>query len=156
MPKNEIIWYAPEFKYHHKELGWYWLSIIAAGILFLVSLWQKNLLFGIFIVVAELLVIIWAKEFPKNIRFKLDKKGIQISNLKFYSYEELEGFHVHEPDNDGIGELILKTNKRLHPYLKILIDQDDLEEAKEFLKQHLPEIEYEEPVSEAISRIIGF
>lgn len=156
MENKEIIWYAPEFQYHHKELGWYWLSIIGSGILFLIALWQKNLLFGIFVVIAELMVIIWAKEFPKNIRFKLSKKGLEIGKMKFYSYEELSGFHIHEEDEDGFSELILKTNKRLHPYLKVLVDKNDIAEIKDYLKNHLPEIEYEEPVSEAISRIIGF
>ena len=156
MENKEITWYAPEFKYHHKELGWYWLSIIGSGVLFLISLWQKNLLFGIFVVIAELMVIIWAKEFPKNIRFKLSGKGLEIGKMKSYSYEELDGFHIHEEDEDGFSELILKTNKRFHPYLKALADKDDIAEIKDYLKNHLPEIEYEEPASEAISRIIGF
>src|SRR3989344_7985366 len=99
MAKNEITLYAPEFKYHHKELGWYWLSIIVSGILFLISLWQKNLLFGIFVVIAELMVIIWAKEFPKNIRFKLSGRGLEIGKMKFYQYEELDGFHIHEEES---------------------------------------------------------
>lgn len=155
MPE-QITWYAPEFKYHHKELAWYWLSIIAAGILFLIALWQRNLLFGIFVIIAELLVIIWAKEYPKNISFKLDKRGLGIGKIKIYAYQNLEGFHIHESGNDEFVELIFKTNKRLHPHLTILTDKNDLEEVKEFLKQHLSEIEYEEPLSEAISRIIGF
>ena len=151
----EIIWHAPEFKYHDKDLHWYWLSIIGAGILFLIALWQRNFLFGIFVIIAELMVIIWAKEFPKNIRFKLNKKGLEIGKINFYSYEELAGFHIHEEEGEFL-ELILKTNKRFHPYLKVLVDKDDSEEIKNFLKNHLPEIEYEEPVSEVISRIIGF
>ena len=110
MAKNEITWYAPEFKYHHKELGWYWLSIIGSGVLFLISLWQKNLLFGIFVIIAELMVIIWAKEFPKNIRFKLSGKGLEIGKMKSYSYEELDGFHIHEEDEDGFSELIFKCD----------------------------------------------
>ena len=156
MPKSEITWYAPEFRYQHKDLSWYWFSIIGAGVLFLIALWQKNLLFAVFVIVAELMVIIWAKEFPKNIRFKLDKKGVQIGNLKSYFYEELDGFHIHEPDEDGIAELILKTNRRLHPYVKILIIQTDAPQIKEFLKEHLPEIEYEESLSDNLAKMIGF
>ncbi len=152
---KEIIWQAPEFKYQSKDISWYWLSIIAASILTLISLWQKNLLFAIFIIIAETMLIILAKEFPKNLQFKLDKKGIYIGKIKSYQYEELAGFHIIE-DMDKTGELILKTKNKLHPYIKILIVDKDIPEIKTFIKNHLEEINYEESLSDGISRIIGF
>lgn len=152
---KEIIWHAPEFKYQSKDISWYWLSIIAASILTLVSLWQKNLLFAIFIIIAETMLVIWAKELPKNLQFKLDKKGVHIGRIKSYNYEELSGFHIIE-DEDKTGELILKTKNKLHPYIKILIASKDIPEIKEFLKNHLEEIDYEESLSDGISRMIGF
>jgi len=152
---KEIIWHAPEFKYQSKDISWYWLSIIAASILTLVSLWQKNLLFAIFIIIAETMLVIWAKELPKNLQFKLDKKGVHIGRIKSYNYEELSGFHIIE-DTDKTGELIFKTKNKLHPYVKILISSKDIPEIKEHLKNHLEEIDYEESLSDGISRMIGF
>src|SRR3989338_5716211 len=113
---EEIIWHAPEFKYQNKDISWYWLTIIMAGILFLISLWQKNLLFAIFIIIAEIMLVIWAQELPKTIQFKINKKGVQIGLIKSYSYEELGGFHILE-DNYGHSELILKTKNKLHSYI---------------------------------------
>lgn len=155
MEPKEITWQAPEFRYRYKDESWYWLTIMAAGILFLISLWQKNLLFAIFIIIAEVMVILWAKELPKNLHFKLDKKGVHLGKIKFYSYEDLSGFHLHEEDGD-ISELVLKTKEKLHPYVKILLLTNDAPEIKKFLKKHVPEMEYEESLTDSLSKIIGF
>lgn len=154
-PTKEIIWYAPEFRYRDKDISWYWLTIIGAGIIFLLSLWQKNLLFAIFIFIGEGMIIFWAKEFPKNIRFRIDKRGIEIGKIKTYLYEDFDGFHLLE-ENEGLAELVLKTKSKLHPYVKILISPEDAPEIGSFLKNHLKEIEYEESLSDGISRMIGF
>lgn len=152
---KEIIWQAAEFKYQYKDVSWYWLTIIAAGILFLVSLWQENFLFAIFIVIAEATLLFWAKEMPKVIQFKLDKKGIQLGKIKSYQYEDLKGFHIREKE-EGASELIFKTRNKLHPYLKILVVNKDIPDIKEFLKKRLEEIEYEESLSDGLAEKIGF
>lgn len=155
MEPKEISWQAPEFRYRYKDESWYWLTIMAAAILFLISLWQKNFLFAIFLIIAEAMVLIWAKELPRNFHFKLDKKGVHLGKMKFYSYEELIGFHLHESDNE-ISELILKTKHRFHPYVKILLLTGDAPEINKFLKKHLSEIEYEESLADSFSKMIGF
>lgn len=154
MDKKEIIWQAPEFEYQHKDVSWYWLTIIGSGFLVLLSLWQKNFLFAIFVVMAETMLVFWAKEFPKTLQFKINHHGIQLGRLKSYSYEELDGFHILELG--GQSELILKTRHKLHPYVKILILQEGSEEIKNFLKERLPEIEYEESLSDHLFKRIGF
>lgn len=152
---KEFIWKAPEFKYYAKSASWYWLSFLVVGILILFAIWQKNLLFIIFIIIAEIAVIIWAKRSPQDIEFKIDKNGIRIGEIKFYPYEDLIGFHIKENPGDA-SELILKTKSRLHPYIKITILDKDIPEMKDYLKEFLPEIEYEESLSDGIARIIGF
>lgn len=164
-PKKEIIWTAPEFEYHQKEVSWYWLSILAAAVIILISLWLKNFLFAIFVVIAEIVLISWAKRQPKNIKFKISEKGLFIGETKFYEYKELKGFFLREglgtkpvrlPGQGPEGELILKTNFKIEPYIKIFVFNKDIPEIKSFLKNHLEEIEYTESLHEAISKIIKF
>lgn len=152
---KEITWQAPEFRYQTKDVSWYWTTIGIAGILFLIALWQGNLLFGIFIILAEIMLVVWAKEFPKSLQFEIDAHGVHLDRIASYSYDDLEGFHIHEGE-DGVGELILKTKKRMHPYITILLLNDDTQPVREFLKNHLGEIDYEESLSENLSRLIGF
>lgn len=163
--KKEIIWTAPEFKYHQKDVSWYWLSILAAAVIILISLWLKNFLFAIFVVIAEIVLISWAKRQPKNIKFGINEKGISIGEAKFYEYKELKGFFLkegpaarpaHLSGQGPEGELILKTNFKIEPYIKIFVFNGDIPEIKSFLKNHLEEIEYTESLHEAISKIIKF
>ncbi len=151
---EKIVWHAPEFEYIHKGIAWYWMTLIGAAVLFLIALWQRNLLFAIFIVISEALFLHWAREFPKTLRFAITKKGIEIGNIKSYEYSQLEGFHIiHRTDH---GELILKTKTRIHPYTKIIVISEDIQEITDFLKKHIPEMAYEESLSEHFEKMIGF
>ena len=153
--KEKITWLAPEFHYHHKDISWYWLTIIIAAIALLISIWQGNLLFGFFVILAEVMTLVWAKQIPRTLEFTIDKEGVRMDNLKFFAYNELSGFHVREL-HDGTGELILKTQKVLEPYTKIVADAANLEEIKDFLKTFLEEIEYEESLVDHLEKWVGF
>ncbi len=157
MEKNEnsLHWRAPEFQYQPKDASWYWMSIVLTGILFLAALWQGNLLFAIFLVLAETMLIFWAREYPKDLEFMIDVHGLHLDKIQSYAYEDLSGFHLHE-GADGVGELIIKTKNKLHPYLRILLLNDDMPPVRDFLGKHIEEIEYEEPLSENLARFIGF
>lgn len=152
---EKFSWEAPEFLYEHKDISWYWLTIIGAGIIFLISVWQGNLLFGLFIIIAEIMLIAWAKESPRILRFTLDHDGIHIDKIKSYTYDELAGFHIHE-NSDDTGELILKTKVRSRPVIKILSAKENLPRIKEFLSGHLTEIEYKESLVDSLEKMIGF
>lgn len=152
---KEITWQAPEFQYRYKNIFWYGASVALAAILIVLALWQNNLLFAIFVIIAEVMILFWAKETPRLLNFRLDNKGITIDKIKFYPYEDLKGFHVAQRE-DQSGALVLKTKNRLQSYVKILANADDIPKIKEFLKNYLKEIEYEESLVSHISDLIGF
>ena len=64
----EIQWHAPEFEYRAKTMSWYWLSILLAVVILALAVWQKNFLFGIFVIVAEILILVWANREPRTLR----------------------------------------------------------------------------------------
>ncbi|OGN00376.1 MAG: hypothetical protein A2651_01635 [Candidatus Yanofskybacteria bacterium RIFCSPHIGHO2_01_FULL_42_12] len=149
-----IKWEAPEFEYSYKGVGWYWTSILASIVLILISIWQGNLLFIIFIIVAEILFVFWGREYPKTIQFTLNRKGISIGSLKEYAFEDFQGFHIKE--SESADELILKTKNRLHLYVKIVLPHSNREMVKQFISRHLPAMEYEESLHDHFSKLIGF
>ncbi|MBU6142141.1 hypothetical protein KGO95_03455 [Patescibacteria group bacterium] len=151
---EKIVWHAPEFEYIHKDLEWYWTTLIASAVLFLIAIWQQDLLFAIFIVIAEALFIHWAREYPRTLKFMIDDRGIEIGHIKSYTYVHLSGFHILTHSDHG--ELILRTKTRLHPYTRIIVVKEDIPDIKAFLRRHLPEIEYEESLSDHFGRMIGF
>ena len=156
--KNEIKWRAPEFEYFAKDISWSWLVMIIGIIAFAIALWQKNFLFAIFIIIAILLLIFWGKQKPRDIEFTLDEHGLDIEKKKFYPYHSFEGFAVRPPieKSEENTELIFKFKARLKPYFKIRIAVKDVEKFKKYINQSLPEIEYEESMTDHLARILRF
>lgn len=152
---KEFSWKAPEFKYYYKESSWYWMAGIFFGILFLIALYQKSIVIAIFWILASATVMIWAKRLPKTIEFKVDDTGVHFGKLRFFPYEELIGFALKE-DSEHAGELILKTDSKINPVIKINIYLKDRHHITEILKNFLDEVEYEESFSDRLSDLIGF
>ena len=77
MEEKEISWRAAEYEHFEKGGGWYLMVGGAALILLLIALWQKNFFFGIFILIAGILVIVLANRKPGVLDFKLTEKGVR-------------------------------------------------------------------------------
>ncbi|HDH31692.1 MAG TPA: hypothetical protein ENH26_02880 [Candidatus Wolfebacteria bacterium] len=155
-----ILWQAPEFEHHPKDVLWYLCSIIAAIILIALALWQRNFLFVIFIIIAEIVVISLAGKHPPIWEFKINEKGIEIGQLnkkekKFYSYKELESFDIHSI-GEKYKELILKSQSRIKLLFKINIYSKDEEKIKKFLLKFLPQEEIQGSTIDSISKLIRF
>lgn len=158
MEKGELSWEAPEFDYIEKEPFWFVSVGLFAAVLFLFALWQKNLLFAIFLLVATIVVFIWAKKKPGILTFILNENGLRVGDHDFYPWRDLEYFAIlksHE-ERDALAELIIKRDKKTNPFLKIHIPPDQLNNIRGFLVKFLPEEEYEESFPDAIGRIIKF
>lgn len=152
--KKEIIWRGPEFKYYHKEVSWYWINAIIAGSLFLIALYQKNILMAIFIAITEFTIILLAKRLPKTIEFKIDGDGIHFGKITFYSYEELTGFEIRK-ENDEVSELVLLTDSKINPTIKINIPLKNEEDIRDILKNFIDEVEYEDTLFDSIADLLG-
>jgi len=158
-----IAWQAPEYEFQpKKDVSWYWLSLIAAIILFAVAIWQKNFLFGVFVVLAWVVVIKLADRPPLIWDFKIDEEGISIGLFKgeagenkFYPYSDIDYFDIHEGNGDYKG-LALKFKSRLSPILKINIRPEEEEKIKAFLLKFLKQKTIEPSLLDSISRLIRF
>ncbi len=160
IPKEKsllIEWQAPEFEYKEKDVSWYWIGLIIAILLLAFAVWQKNFLFAVFTVVAYLAVVYSAGQKPAVWKFTLNEKGVEIDPQKgksiasrFYKYEEITGFDIWEK------ELVLKTKKKISPYLKMNFPAEKEKEIKEFLIKHIPEEEYDISISDSFSKLVGF
>lgn len=157
-PKNEIKWVAPEFEYFAKDISWSWLVMIVGIIVIAIALWQRNFLFAIFLIISVLLIIFWGKQKPRDIEFTLDEHGLDIERKKFYPYHGFEGFSVRPlmAKDEKYTQLVFKFRARLKPYFKIGIKVNDIEKFKKFINQYIPEIEYEESISDHLSKIFRF
>src|SRR3990167_3564751 len=104
--QREMAWVAPEFEYRRKNVSWYWISIIIAVICIGFAAWQKNFLFGIFVLVAEILILAWGNQKPAMFSFRLTEKGLYIGDRKFFPYTEIESFSRHNTDESDYENIV--------------------------------------------------
>jgi hypothetical protein len=147
---KEIRWKAPEFEYYHKDVSWYWLTIILSLLVVALAIWQRNFLFAVFAVIAEVLIIFWGRRRPQKIEFQLNDKGLAIGDKTFYPYGGFLGFAF------GENEVIFQKKNRFSPYLKVSVEESKSGEIKKLLSRYLPEIEYEESLVDHIAKILRF
>ncbi len=154
MTSPEIKWDAPEFMPRHKQGSWYWLSIFIAVALLVVAVWQRNFLFGFFILVAEVLVLVWGSEEPRQIQFEINAKGISVDGKKFYAWNDLEAFSVDE--GPEFSAILLDFRHRFRPGLRIYSPTARLAEIRTALQAKVKEIEYEPNLIDALENLFRF
>jgi hypothetical protein len=155
MEETVIEWRAPEFDYREKGIGWYWGSIIIAVAALGVAVWQKNFLFGVFIVIAEILVLVWANRPPATRTFRLTDRELAVDDHTRYLMSDLQSFSVHE-DGGDFPTLILVSAHRLRPAIKIKVAKDRLPAVEELLQTKAPRVAWENSFIDNLERFFDF
>jgi hypothetical protein len=156
MTSFELKWEAPEFEYREKGVSWYWISIIIAALLIGLSVWQKNFLFGFFIVAAEVLVLAWANRKPALIKFALNERGLSIGGRTFHPYTEIESFGIDDYIEQEWPNLYFQFHKRLRPLLKIRAPHARVAEIQKTLAALLPQVKHERSLLDALEEFVRF
>lgn len=161
MAKFEITWQAPEFEHREKGVSWYWITIIVAALIIAFAVWERNYLFGFFIVVAEILVIMWGNTLPRPMVFKLDDNGLSIGAHKHHSLREFESWSAEtdvaiDADGEELSELAFNFTSKFRVPLKVLAPAAALDEIRKNLKLVLREVEHQTSLIEAIEKLLRF
>ncbi|PIR44250.1 hypothetical protein COV23_00910 [Candidatus Wolfebacteria bacterium CG10_big_fil_rev_8_21_14_0_10_31_9] len=154
--KNDdvILWQAPEYEYNPKDVSWHWISVIIAVVLITIALWQKNFLFAIFIVIAEIIVLYFSNTFPRIWNFKIDESGLTIGENR-YLFSDMQSFDIHEVGED-YKELVFKLRSKFKTVLRVFIHKDDEEKIKEKLLEFLPQEDLQVSLADLLERFIRF
>ena len=155
MAKFEITWEAHEFEYREKGVSWYWLSIIIAAVIVAFSVWIRNFLFGLFVVIAEVLFIVWGNRVPRVILFRLTDDGIEIDGQKFHALKEFESWSVNDLGT-GYVELMLSFRSKVKTPLTILVPEEHVEAIRANLKTLLKEVEHDPSLIDSIEKLTKF
>jgi hypothetical protein len=157
MAESEIQWEAPEFEHRERDVSWYWISIIIAAAIIAFAIWQRNFLFGLFVVIAEILVIIWGNQTPRMIAFVLTEKGVEIEPGKFHRFSDMESFSIDKSsDDEPWGVIIFHHHGKFKLPLIIKLPKEKLEEIKNNIKKILKETDYEPSFLDSLEKLIGF
>lgn len=153
---EKISWVAPEFEHHEKKVLWSWASIIVAVLLLIQAIISGNFLFGVFIIIAEIMVLIWGNRTPREILFELDNGNLIIEKREVHSLRELDHFgFIDLGEGEEYTEIALAFN-RLRPITRILLPKDIRPQVEKRLKLYGHRKEMEPTLSDTIERLIRF
>lgn len=156
MAQFELSWHAPEYEHRQKGVNWYWTSIIIACVIVAFAVWERNFLFGFFVVVAEMLFVAWGDRPPRMILFRLSDRELAIDgDKKIYPINQLESWSAETLDEDWI-ELNFSFKAKLKTPIRILLSTEHIENLRTSLKTILRETEYQPTLLDTIERLIRF
>jgi len=153
--QKELTWRAAEYQFVEKNAGWYGLVVVLGIVLLFLALLGRNFFFGVFIVIAVVMVISFGRRRPRVLDFKISEKGVAVGKDVFYDYDRLEGYAFLEKPG-RLDEIVLKKKTAINPIIKLPIDAKSAEKAGVILQNHLPQIKYEDSLLDIISEWLGF
>lgn len=155
MQQESISWKAAEFHFIEKDALWH-TGIVLAGVLLLIFAYAThNLFFGIFVVIATILVMEFGRRRPRILEYGVTNNGLTIEKKLYLPYEKIESFRIHKRQN-RLDELVFKKHSKVNPFLYVPVDEKTALMAQEFLLRYLPEDEHDESFVEIIAEWIGF
>lgn len=149
----EITWQAPEFEKQKKPRGWYVSLWILFAALAAVGLITGSVLMLILMVLAALVVSVYAAKEPRMLSVRLQIDSLFFAD-KVYDLKDFESFWIFE--RSPFSTLSLNAKKRLRPHLKVLLPADKVQEVRQLLAAPLQEREQEESLTEALADKLKF
>ena len=149
-------WQTPDFEYREKTVSWYWLSIIVAVLILGLAVWMRNFLFGVFVVLAEMLVLVWANKQPELRSFTLMDTGLRIGASKWYVWTDMVSFDIEADVEEGWDTLTIKFHHKLQPLLSIKIPKEKTPVIEKTFLGILPKEKMEESFFDVLERLAGF
>jgi hypothetical protein len=156
MEKYSLSWHAPEYEHRPKEPGWFWISIIGAILLVTYAVWERNLLFGLFVVIAEVLLIVVGNREPEEILVTADQSGIRIGSHKFYPRSHIEAFSFLDHEHTEWHDLIILLDRRYIPTVSVRVPGHLVPQLRQHLRTQYPEYDHQESFIETLERYLWF
>ncbi|MBL8030500.1 MAG: hypothetical protein JNN11_04605 [Candidatus Doudnabacteria bacterium] len=131
-----LVWEAPEFKHYEKNLAWY-TTLVATAILII----------GFFVVTGDYfaavtmgivtgMIVFFSRQTPGLVEVEINNNHIRFGNMMFI-YKHLKSFWV--VNNPNHKTLNLETTTFFNNLIIIELEEQDPEEVRQLLLQHLPE-----------------
>lgn len=146
-------WQHQEFVPYKKSIWWYGISIAVLALAVWASVFFDNIMFGVFLVLFYLVVLLTDKETPEMIEFTITPDGLKAGKL-FHYYKDIDHFYVIYK-KDGIKNLYFEFRNPIKGRLIVPLEDQDAVAIRDFLLKYVKEDldREEEPFSEQIRRI---
>ena len=155
--KKEILWTTKEFVYREKSVDWYWYFGLLVIILISVALYLSNIMFAFIIAIGAFILLIFATKKPRDIDYRIDKKGISFDG-QFYDNRDILSFCIVNDKKKCTEKILLLQLKKATALLIIIPLSEDLnlDELHTFLLNSIEEKEIAVPFSFILMDIVGY
>lgn len=151
---ESITWKTLEFeKKENRHPDWLWTVGLVAVLSATLSFFYGNIFFGILLIVAGAVVILYALRDPKELSVLIDENGIKINELAI-PYKNVRGFWLDESGNGD--KLLLLVTGSFVPQLSVPLEGVSAESVRVVLSKFAKETEMRESRSIALFDRLGF
>ncbi len=155
--ENEALIEWHDYSHHFVEHGkdWFWiLGIVAVGGAVL-AFFLSNVLFGIFILLAGLVLGLLAKNKPEVVRSYVSPRGITVGDMH-YPFLNFHSFWV-ETDHMHGTRILLHPVSSVLPLTTIMVEESvDKDLLRDILNDYLDEVPMRESALHKLFDYIGF
>lgn len=148
-----ITWKTMEFEKKDRHPDWLWtvglISVLGAVLCF----FYGNIFFGIFLIIAGVVVIMYALQNPKELEVTINESGVQINEIKF-DYKAVKAFWLDESGKED--KLLLLVSGSFVPMLSLHLVGVKASDVRELLSKFAKEEEMRESRSIALFDRLGF
>ncbi len=148
-----LSWHALEFEKKERHPDWIWTVGLVSLLCAVVSFFYHNVFFGIFLIVAGVVTILYALKNPEELTITISEKGVSI-NESIVDYKNITSFWLDESGKEA--KLLLLVKKSFVPTLSLPLSGVSASQVREALLPYAKEEELRESRSIALFDRIGF
>ena len=152
-PTTLLTWETKEYEEKTRHPDWHWYAGLVAVLSSIIAFAVRDIFFGIFLLIAGVMVIFYARRAPEHWRIAINTDGVRINNDLFL-YKNIRQWWLDETGKQD--KLLLAVRANFTPMLTITLDGVTKDAVREALKDRAPEIEMHQPVSVTIFDRLGF
>ncbi len=150
---STVSWTTLEFEPKERHQDWNWYAGLIAAIVATIAFFYGDVFFGIFAVIAGIVVIIYAIRPPKHLAIVINDSGVSV-NEEVIPYPAIQQFWLDETDKND--KLLLLVKGSFVPMISLPLEGISAETVRAAMKDHAPEVEMHESRSLKIFEHLGF
>jgi len=149
-----ISWDIPTHHAKERTMVFYIIVFVCMAGLLLFAAWQKDFLFGMFIILASGTVLYLSMQQPHPVSFALTETTIVIDRETVHPFARIAHFDIYDfTPNDS--DILFVFKGRARPMLRIPVWKGDKEKIRTFLLTKLPQKATEPSLLDILSKIVG-
>jgi len=145
-------WEFPEYTQYTRTRNWYIVIGIIATAILIWTIFDRNFLFAMIIIIAVLIYIFQQRREPMNVKLNIREDGLEIGR-NFYNFRDMQNFWIiYEPPD--VKKIYFSFKSKISAPLVISLEKQNPLIIRKTLLQYIPEDleKEEEPASDSLSR----